>query len=348
MLRLGYPKFMSRFLRSPHVGRRALLPVLVLALAALAACSSSAGSSASPSAPSATGWTYTDDTGTTVTLDHRPARVASFTDYAIGLFSYGLRPVAVFGRVDVASDPRLSGYDLSGVAIVGNAYGEIDLEALAAARPDLIVTGIYPTDRQGTLDLKGPYYAFADVEQQKQLAKIAPIVAVTIGGNGADVVASLTKLASSLGASADRVATARAEYDAAAADLTAAAKATTVEVTQMYADADGVYVVKPADEPETALYRSLGVRYTDLHPTGKYYWDIFSWENAAQMMTGDVLLPNVEGYQEADLKKQPTFARHPALAAGQVHTWQGAAFDYHSQAEQMTRLAAILRASKDV
>ncbi len=322
----------------------------VLAGALLAACSSgSASGSASPSASAqTTTWTYTDDTGTTVTLDHRPERVASYADYALGFLSYGLQPTAIFGRVDVKSDPRFAGADLSNVTIVGNSYGEIDLEALAAAKPDLIVTGIYPTDRAGTLDMTQPYYAFADLEQQEQLRKIAPIVAIKVGGNGLDVIESLTELAEALGADDETVAAAKAKFDAASADLTAAAKENNLEITQMYADADGVYVVKPADEPETQLYRSLGVTFTDLHPDTDYYWDIFSWENVGQMMTGDVLLVNVEGFQEADLKAQPTFASHPALVAGQVHTWNGAAMDYASQAAQMEKLAQILRTSKNV
>jgi iron complex transport system substrate-binding protein len=318
-----------------------------VALLGLSACSS--GSEAgTPSTDSAAGeWSYTDATGTTVTLDHTPERVASFADYAVGLLSYGIDPVAVFGRFDVAGDTRFGEYDISDTAVVGNSYGEIDLEALAGAAPDLIVTGIYPTDREGTLDLEGPFYGFADVEQQEQLEKIAPVVAIEVGGKGIDVIESLAGLAEDLGASPDTIADAKAEYDAAAAELTAAAAESDVEVTQMYADADGVYVVKPQDEPETQLYSELGVKYTDLNPDTDYYWDIYSWENAGQMMTGDVLLVNNEGYQEAELLEQPTFASHPALAADQVHDgWVGAALDYHSQAEHMTELAEILRESK--
>lgn len=40
----------------------------------------------------------------------------------------------------------------------------------------------------------------------------------------------------------------------------------------MYAaDADGIYLVKPEDEPQTQLYKSLGVKLTDLKPDGDYY-----------------------------------------------------------------------------
>ena len=320
----------------------------VLALAALTACSAAATPGTSSTAAAEAPWSFTDDTGATITLDHQPTKVASYADYALGLLSYGIDPVAVFGRVDVASDPRFADYDLSKTAIVGNSYGEIDLEALAAAAPDVIITGIYPTDREGTLDTTSAYYALADTEQQAQLEKIAPIIAIKVGGAGMDVIASINRLSQALGASDDTIAAAKAKFDTAATDLTAAAAESNVEVTQLYADADGIYVVKPADEPETQLYQSLGVKFTDLNPTGYYYWDIYSWENAAQMMTGDVLLVNVEGYQQADLEAQPTFASHPALAAGQIHAWNDVALDYASQAAHMTQLAQLLRSSKAV
>ena len=63
-------------------------------------------------------------------------------------------------------------------------------------------------------------------------------------------------------------------------------------------------------------------------------------------MTGDVLLVNVEGFQQSDLEAQATFASHPALVAGQIHSWNTAALDYTSQAKQMETLAGILRESK--
>lgn len=338
--------------------RRVSAAAAALAAALLvSSCSSSgasvAGTGSTSVAPSSTAvsagpWSYTDDTGRTVTLDQRPARVASYSDYAIGLLSYDIAPVAVFGRADVKTDARFADYDLSDIAVVGNNYGEIDLEALADTQPALIVVGIYPTDRQGTLDLQGAYYGVADVEQQKQLEAIAPVVAIKVGGRGIDVIGSLNRLALALGAQQSTVDAAKAQFDTAAADLQAAAGASDLEVTQMYADADGIYVAKPSDEPEMELYRSYGVTFTDLHPDGDYYWDIYSWENAAQMMTGDVLLVNVQGFGKDDLLAQATFASSPALQAGQFHAWNQAALDYASQARHMTELAEILRSSKPV
>jgi iron complex transport system substrate-binding protein len=331
---------------------RILAPLIALALT-VAACSStpsggSAGSEASATT-SAGPWSYTDATGATITVDHTPTRIAAFADQALTLLSYGVTPVAIFGRVSVAKDARFADYDISTSAIVGDGYGEIDLEKLAAAKPDLIVTGIYPTDRVGTIDTKQPYYGFKDLEQQKQLKSIAPIVTVKVGGAGKDVIEANVKLAEQVGGDTEKIATAKKAFDDASARLTSAAKAhPDIEVTQMYADADGVYVVKPDDEPVTQLYKSLGLNLTDLRPTGEYYWDKYSWENAAKMMTGDVVLVNVEGYQADDLKKQATFANDPALKAGQVYSWIDAALNYSAQAAQMNKLADLIENAEPV
>ena len=104
------------------------LIVALVGLFTLAACSSGAGASApaaSPSESSSGQWSYTDDTGKTVTLPTKPTKVAGFADQVLTLMSYGVKPVAVFGRVDVKTDPRFAGVDLTGVTILGNAYGDV-------------------------------------------------------------------------------------------------------------------------------------------------------------------------------------------------------------------------------
>lgn len=328
---------------------RRLRGVLTLVLIGLLTIGGCAANPQNPTtAESAPGWTFTDDVGTTVTLDHVPSRVAGFTDQALSLLSAGLHPVAVFGRTDVKTDARFAAYDMSAITITGNTYGEIDLEALAAAEPDLIVTAVYPSDRAGTLDSTQPYYGFKDLEQQKKLAAIAPIVVIKVGGAGRDVIESNTRLALALGADQAKVDAAKAAFETSAANLSAVAKASGLTVSAMYADANGIYLVKPEDEPETQLYKSLGVKYTELNPDGDYYWDIYSWENASKVKVADVILLSDEGYQVADLRKQPTFADDPALRAGQVHTRQVSPMNYADQAKNMDALAAILKASKKV
>ena len=327
-----------------------LVVLALLSLVALAACSSGAGAPATSAAssPSATGWSYTDDTGATITLPAKPERIAGFADQVLSLMSYGVKPVAIFGRVDVKTDPRFAGADLSDVTIVGNAYGEIDLEALAEAQPDIIVTAVYPTDRNGTLDPKEPYYGLKDLEQQQKIVAIAPVAAVKVGGEGFAVIESNARLAVALGADQAKVDADKAVFDASSAKLSETAKASDLEVTFMYADADGIYLVKPKDEPQTQLYQSLGVKITEIHPDGDYYWDIFKWENASDMMSGDIIMLSNEGFQTEDLKKQKTFASHPALVAGQVYPNPYTAMDYSAQAKAMDTLTGYLTTAKKV
>ena len=326
--------------------RAALVPVLAV-LFALSGCTNP-NAAAPPAATASTGWTYTDAVGVTVTLDQVPSRIAGFTDQVLSLMSYGIKPVATFGRTDVKTDTRFSGYDMSGVAILGNTYGEIDLEALASAQPDLIVTAVYPADRNGTIDATQPYYGLKDLEQQKKLQAIAPIVTIKVGGAGLDVIKANTDLALALGADQAKVTAGQQAFEASAANLTKVAKEKGLKVSAMYADANGIYLVKTNDEPETQLYAGLGVDYLSPNPGGDYYWDIYSWENAAKVKSSDVILLSNEGYQIADLRKQATFADHPALVSGQVFERRVSPLDYSSQVKSMDTLACQLQTSKKV
>jgi len=101
------------------------------------------------------------------------------------------------------------------VVELGREYGTIDLEALAAARPDVIVTNAYPVDSAGTIDPNAPLYGFTDLAQQQAAARIAPIVAVTMDGSAVQVVERTERLAAALGADPALIDAGRAEYVAA-------------------------------------------------------------------------------------------------------------------------------------
>lgn len=195
---------------------RRLLGAIVAAVA-LAGCSAQAPS------PTAAAWSFTDDLGTTVRLDRAPARIAGLTDVVASLWNYGVAPVAAFGYTAISQDKRFAGHDVSQVVELGKAYGQIDLEALAAARPDLIVTHAYPVDAAGTLDPTKPLYGFADLAQQQAAARIAPIVALKMDGSAVQVIDRTVTLAGALGADRALIDKARVEYEAAAARLRAAA-----------------------------------------------------------------------------------------------------------------------------
>lgn len=315
----------------------ALLATLA-ALLALAGCGSSASDTSATEADGP--WTYTDDLGTTVTLDQQPTRIAGLTDALASLINYGIEPVAAFGWSSVEDDPRFDDYDTSTITTLGATYGEIDEEKLVTTAPDLIVTTVYPTDEQGTIDDSQPLYGFNDLAQQETIEKIAPVVAVYMGGEGADVIESVTSLASALGAPQDQMDAAKADYETATETLKEAAAASEVTVASIYADADGVYVVKPDDEPVTQLYQSLGVTFFEPTPEG-YYWGIYSWENAGKV-GGDLILLQDDGYSLEEILEQPTLAQTPAVQAGQVEEYSNPGLDYVSQATYMTTLAQYL------
>ena len=128
-----------------------------------------------------------------------PTRVAGLNDVLSSLWNYGIEPVASWGQTSIEDDVAFEGKDLSGVEIVGTSYGQIDLEALAAADPDLIVASVYPTDSEGTLDADAPLYGFESIEQQEQVAEIAPIVGIAWRGSAAEVIERTVELAESLG-----------------------------------------------------------------------------------------------------------------------------------------------------
>ena len=102
----------------------------VAAVLSLAAC----GGDDAPATPAAdSGWAFTDDLGKTVTLDEAPTRIAGLNDVLSSLWNYGLPPVASFGQISIADDVAFTGRDLSVVAVVGIAYGDIDYVVMAAA-----------------------------------------------------------------------------------------------------------------------------------------------------------------------------------------------------------------------
>ncbi|MFJ3033102.1 ABC transporter substrate-binding protein [Curtobacterium pusillum] len=328
--------------------RAALVTSVAVSALLLAGCSSTSSSNDSAgsgsTAASDGAWSYKDATGATVKVDHTPKRVVVLNDIALSFIEYGLKPVGTFGQLTMAKDARFKGLDTDGITQLGEAYGDIDLEQLAALKPDLVVTSVYPTDEKGTLDTTQPGYGFKDMEQQKQIQAIAPVAQVKWGGKGEDVIEKIADLAESLGAKESTVDKAEKRFDTAADELEKVAKDKDLSVVSMYADGDGAYVTRPTDEPSLQMYSSFGVDFVNPKPKG-FYWGIYSWENAGQI-TGDVILLSQQGYQVADLEKQPTFADNAALQAGQVHSWTFPALDYASQADYMQKMAGWLEDSK--
>jgi iron complex transport system substrate-binding protein len=319
-----------------------LLGLLLACLLAGTACSTSA-----PEPGRAGSWSFTDDLGRTVTLSERPARVAGLTDVVASLWNYGIEPVAAFGYTGIGEDRRFAGRDLSGVTELGPVYGQIDLEALAAADPDLIVTHAYPVDAAGTIDPQTPLYGFADVAQQEAAARIAPIVAITMDGSAVQVIDRTTQLALALGADPALVDGARARYDAAADRLRAAAASGLQVLVVAAYPAEGCYVAKAADDPTLTALADLGVRFVDPGGTG-YYWETVSWENVGGLAADVVLESQIDEMTAEQIIEQPVFAQTPAGQARQVYPWVFASLDYTAQAAYMDEVSGHLETARKV
>lgn len=123
----------------------ALRAVAVLATLT-AACGDDGGGSAEAGASSEAMITIEHAAGTTeVPVD--PQRIVTLQDQnaLLPLLELGVKPVASAGLVgDDGSESfrRTEGFDTSGIEFIG-AYGEPNLEAVAAVRPDLIISDEY-------------------------------------------------------------------------------------------------------------------------------------------------------------------------------------------------------------
>lgn len=91
---------------------------------------------------------FTDDTGRVVAVSVKPQRIASLhdIDISIPLIELGVIPTASHGRMGLNGKPYLrssallTGTDFDNSDILYLGANDIDLEALAAAHPDLIIT----------------------------------------------------------------------------------------------------------------------------------------------------------------------------------------------------------------
>ena len=329
--------------RRPRRLAGATLPLA--ALIATAGCS--AGSAEPTAAAEEGGWSFTDGLGTTVELDAVPQRVAGLNDVIASLWNYGVEPVAAFGQTSAADDVAFEGKDLADLEIVGESYGQIDLERLAAADPDVIVTSVYPTDSSGALDPGQPLYGFESLQQQEQIARIAPIVAIAYRGSAADVIERTVELAESLGADSATIDAAREDYEAASAQLTAAGERG-ITVLPVYATAsDGWWMGKAPDDPSLRLYSDLGVDFVD--PGGDtYFWETVSWERVTDHPS-DVILYSLRGGETPEqMRAQPTYPLLPAVQAGQEHPWKYIGMDHTAQAAYMSELAGWLDEARKV
>jgi iron complex transport system substrate-binding protein len=330
--------------------RNSLGAFLVVSVLTLAACGTSADAvGAKPTAASSTsadsstaaapsGWSYLSGDGKTYTADTVPTRIIAHAYAAKALMSYGIKPVAIYADGAIKDDVGLQGVDFTGVEILSEEWGKIDVEKAATLRPDLIVGDWWPAEKSYS-GLEGGVE-----ENSKKLKTLATVVGPSQGDSIVDLVDGYATLAESLGADTGIVASQRAEFDEAVAAFKAATAAKPgLDVLAISPYEDTYAVAVPKYAPELLDLQSWGLNVIDpAKPDADFpYWESLSFENADKYQP-DALLFDDRNFptNEGTLAKQPIASSIKAFAADATTTWPAYWLhtypDYTAQLEKLT------------
>ncbi|MFF2506011.1 ABC transporter substrate-binding protein [Streptomyces sp. NPDC058067] len=299
--------------------------------AALAACGADSKGSGSKDGGAGTGagkgarsgpWSFKDDRGKTAKADKVPANIAAFTSVAAALWDYGIECKGVFGPTrtkDGKADVQAGDIDVDKVTILGNAWGQFNIEKYAGLAPDLLVTTVY--DTAGTL------WSVPEDSKDKILG-LAPSVGISVYDRQMTrPLERLLALAESLGADvkADKIVKAKQRFEAAAARLRKAAKANPgIRVLVGSASQDIFYVSGTNLSADLEYFKSLGVNFVEPSEAAKKasggWFENLSWENIDKYPADVIMMDNrTATIQPADLDKdKATWRKLPAVRAGQV------------------------------
>ncbi len=297
-------------------------------------------------APALAEWTYTDGGGKTVTLAEMPKRIVAHANVAAGLIPLGIRPVGIYVDGPVEDDPSLRGLDLTGIDIVGEAWGEIDIEKLAAAKPDIILAEYWPLEKA----YSGMEAGAADGSLIEQ---IAPVAGPLQGDSTEALIEDYEALAMQLGAdlSDPQIAADKARFEAAKAAFQEAIQAKPgLSVLAVWAGTDALYVASPAGSAELSDFVRWGLNVISPEVADdRGYWETVSWETVDKYQPDLVLVDDRSGPATlATAEAQPTWTTIRAVAAGQVGDWP--AFwmrNYKVYAEQLEKLTATINATDE-
>lgn len=282
------------------------------------------------------GFTYDDARGTELALDEVPTTVVAQNSIAAALWDAGYQVDGIYGELgdDPASAYQRGNVDLTAMTRLGSTWGEFDVDAYAAMEPDLLLDFSF-----------GGELWYVPGKLEKQIADRAPI----LGLNGQpttidEAIELFVDLAGRLGADPtcdESVQDAKADYEEALADITAAERDLKVLVAS--GSDTSFWVVNPAALPETGTLEAAGVDL--IAPEDVPEGDVFkelSWEKAADYADADVILMDVRNTDAVKEKMEgiDTWANLPAVKAGQVYEWYaGAPYSYQAYAEIFGDLA---------
>lgn len=311
----------------------------------LSACGGDGGGTASAGGGA---WTFTDDRGTKVDHPARPTRVVAYVGAAAALYDFGVdrQLVGVYGPTklkDGKPDPQAGNLPVDRLEIIGNAYGEFNIEKYAALRPELLVDNMFLP----------PDLFYVPAESKDKIFALAPSIGISTGAVPLPKPIERTgALAAALGADpkSAKVTAARARFDKASETLRAAAKAKPgLKVLAASASPDLFYASSPNKNTDLIYFKELGVELIVPEKPGRDgYFEELSWENAGKYQADVIMLDSrTQALQPKDLGSKPSWKDLPAVKAGQVIAWQPEPrFSYDGCAPIIESLATSLQSAK--
>ncbi len=285
------------------------------------------------------GWSYKSGDGKTYTADEKPTRIIAQGEAAAALMSFGIKPKGVFLNDKLENVKALEGFDMSGIEILGETWGEIDAEKAASLNPDLIVTTYWPVEKA--------YGGLEDgvKEEAKKVGKLATVVGPTAGESVVTMIDGFESLADSLDADLDdpEIAKNKAAFEKARDRFQDVVKQkeglTALGVSPA---ADLLYVAVPEHSAELTDFTEWGLDVTvPRDPDPKFpYWENLSWENADKYQP-DLILMDDRTYDTSvkTAEKQPTWKKIKAADEGAVVPWPAYWIStYAAYAEELDKL----------
>lgn len=313
--------------RATHLSRRGVLAAGgALGLgAALAACGdgdaqgsgSGSGTTAAKSGP----WTFKDDRGQTAKADKVPSNIVAFVGVAAALYDYGVQAKGVFGPTttkDGTPDVQAGDLDVGKVTVLGNEWGQFNIEKYAALAPDVLISTMF--DAAGTL------WYVPEESKKKILAVGAPSVGISVYDRQmTEPLQRMLALAKSLGGdvTGDKVRQAKKRFEDAAARLRAAAKAKPeIKVMAGSASQDLFYVSGTNLSIDLEYFKALGVNFVEpperAKAKGGGWYESLSWENVDKYPADIIMMDNRTSAIQPAAITQGTWKKLPAVKAGQV------------------------------
>ncbi|MBT2387425.1 ABC transporter substrate-binding protein [Streptomyces sp. ISL-11] len=315
--------------------------------ALLTACGGGSSKSGSGADTGSGPWTFKDDRGQTVKSGGTPKKVVAFTGTAAALHDFGIECAGVFGPTtlkDGKPDPQAGDLDVGKVTVLGNAWGEFNVEKYAAMGPELLVTNM----------IQGQELWYVPDDSKKKILGLAPSVGLNVTKVPlTQVIGRYAELAASLGADlkAKKVADAKARFEKASETLREAARANKgLKVLAASGSAELLYVSDPGVYADLTYFKQLGVELVVPDKVTGGFFESLSWENAGKYAADLILLDNrTAALRPKDLAAKPTWAGLPAVKAGQVSPWLSEPrYSYAGCAPLVEALAAAVEKAKKV